>query len=428
LDGDEGTFLWCDSRGNVSGRCSSTGPNQFLVQADGGVGIGTNNPAGQLSLGDYQGGNGTSAVESFDKQLVLGGPFNLGFNTGDSVKLLISDYDNDGVSNIYPIYVEDENNRVDFYVRTKAGARTAFFGGRVGLGTKDPRARFHVTNESVVPASSALSGDDAVISANDAYLGLYSNTGGNFGSAITFKEINSETFSLENTWGIIRQTSSRGAALLFTYGTAAGPAGNAVRLHLATNGRVGIGRTPTANTLEVQGSASKLQAGSWLSNSDRRIKKHIETIHEALDTLDRVRLVTFEYTDDYRAAHPPLDQRRYMNIIAQEFQEVFPDYVKGSGERLPNGEEILQVDPYPLTIYAAAAVQELHKAVKKQRAQITALERENESIRARLDAIEGRKPAHNRLDVSRAALYPLLALLGVFGCINLTRSRKEGVR
>jgi hypothetical protein len=34
--------------------------------------------------------------------------------------------------------------------------------------------------------------------------------------------------------------------------------------------------------------------------------------------------------------------------------------VKGSGETLPDGSEILQVDTYPLTIYSAAAVQELH--------------------------------------------------------------------
>ena len=101
-------------------------------------------------------------------------------------------------------------------------------------------------------------------------------------------------------------------------------------------------------------------------------------IGSALDTLDKVRLVTFEYTDEYRAEHPSVLDRRYMNVIAQEFAEVFPDHVKGSGEKMPGSdEEILQVDPYPLTIYSAAAIQELHQVVKSQEARIAELEAAN---------------------------------------------------
>jgi len=43
--------------------------------------------------------------------------------------------------------------------------------------------------------------------------------------------------------------------------------------------------------------------------------------------------------------------------------------VKSSGETMPDGSPILQVDTYPLTIYTAAAVQELHRenqALKQQ--------------------------------------------------------------
>ena len=126
-------------------------------------------------------------------------------------------------------------------------------------------------------------------------------------------------------------------------------------------GRLGIGRTPTTNALEVNGNASKSSAGSWLSNSDRRIKTEIESIEGALDKLDQVRLVDFRYTDDYLAAHPEIEDRRYPNVIAQEFATVFPDDVKGSGQMLPDGSEVLQVDTYPLTIYSAAAIQELHR-------------------------------------------------------------------
>ena len=134
-------------------------------------------------------------------------------------------------------------------------------------------------------------------------------------------------------------------------------------------GKVGIKRTPVVNALEVEGTASKTTASSWLANSDRRIKTEIETISGALETLDQVRLVDFRYTDVYRAAHPSIEDIRYPNVIAQEFAGVFPDNVKSSGELMPDGSPILQVDTYPLTIYTAAAVQELHRqnqALKKQ--------------------------------------------------------------
>ncbi|WP_052573147.1 tail fiber domain-containing protein [Haloferula sp. BvORR071] len=129
-------------------------------------------------------------------------------------------------------------------------------------------------------------------------------------------------------------------------------------------GKIGIRRSAATNSLEVEGNASKSSAGSWLSNSDRRIKTDIQPLSGALERLDQVRLVDFRYTGSYLASHPGLQDRRYLNVIAQEFAKVFPDHVQGSGELLPDGSEILQVDTYPLTIYSAAAIQELHRENK----------------------------------------------------------------
>ncbi|MDG1363208.1 MAG: tail fiber domain-containing protein, partial [Akkermansiaceae bacterium] len=153
-------------------------------------------------------------------------------------------------------------------------------------------------------------------------------------------------------------------------------------------GRVGIGRTPTTNTLEVAGNASKSIAGSWLSNSDRRIKADVKSIAGGLETLDKVRLVDFRYTDDYLAAHPEIDDKRYPNVIAQEFAEVFPDHVKESGEFLPDGSPILQVDTYPLTIYSAVAVQELHRDSLELRKQNELLRQQLSDQEDRLDKLE----------------------------------------
>lgn len=150
----------------------------------------------------------------------------------------------------------------------------------------------------------------------------------------------------------------------------------------AFTAKMGIGRTAATNALEVEGQASKTIAGNWAANSDRRIKTDIEPITGALDKLDQVRLVDFRYSDDYRAAHPGIEDKRYLNVVAQEFAQVFPEYVQNSGEKLPDGSDILQVDTYPLTIYSAAAVQELHReneALKKKLADQEARLRKLES-------------------------------------------------
>jgi hypothetical protein len=179
------------------------------------------------------------------------------------------------------------------------------------------------------------------------------------------------------------------------------PNGGITRMYLHSaftkfQGRVGIDRDPAVNDLEINGTASKTTAGDWLANSDARIKTDVQTVRDALETLDRVRLVQFRYTDDYRAAHPKIEDRVYLNVIAQEFAQVFPEHVKSSGERLPDGSEILQVDTYPLTIYAAAGVQALHRLVRDQNDQIAALRRACAAqastlatLEARLAALEG---------------------------------------
>jgi hypothetical protein len=154
--------------------------------------------------------------------------------------------------------------------------------------------------------------------------------------------------------------------------------------------RLGLGRYPAANQLEVEGDASKSTAGSWLANSDRRIKQEIAPVTNALETLAKVRLVSFRYTDAYRAQHPGIADRRYLNVVAQEFAEVFPDAVTSSGEKLAEGgDEILQVDTYPLTIYSAAAIHELQQALDKKDNEIRELKARLEELERRFDGQSG---------------------------------------
>jgi len=166
------------------------------------------------------------------------------------------------------------------------------------------------------------------------------------------------------------------------------PTGPTRTMSLMPNGNVGIGRQPTTNTLEVEGEASKTTATAWLANSDRRIKLDIRPVEHALETIERVRPVVFRYTEEYRRAHPSVEDRDYWNVIAQEFREVFPSAVRGSGERLADGSEILQVDTYPATITALAAIKELNARLREKDAEIGGLQKETEELKARLERLE----------------------------------------
>jgi hypothetical protein len=234
--------------------------------------------------------------------------------------------------------------------------------GNVGIGTNSPQSALQVdgvitSGEAGVSDGEILLEDSAAIGNN---AGIRTNTDGDL---------------------ILRAHSTPGDIEFET--------GNpeSTRMVILQDGRVGIGRTPAANALEVEGEASKTTGGLWLVNSDRRIKKEIRTIEHALDAIDKVRLVSFEYTDNYRKDHEGIDSHRYINVIAQEFAEVFPDHVKGSGEYLPDGSEILQVDAWPLTIYSAAAVQELHKQVEAKDAEIADLTARLERMEAMMNTL-----------------------------------------
>ncbi len=93
-------------------------------------------------------------------------------------------------------------------------------------------------------------------------------------------------------------------------------------------GDVGINRTPTTNTFEVGGTASKVTAGDWLANSDARIKTDIKDLTDAVDVIQRLRPVEFRYTEEYEDQNSSIEDRPYYNFIAQEFQEVFPNQVQ----------------------------------------------------------------------------------------------------
>ncbi len=464
----DGAFVWADLNFTDF---FSTAPNQFLIRAAGGVGIGTNNPATALHVNGTVTATGFTgdgsaltrvaklgAANTFTANQTMTGSVGIGTDSpadrlhlvGQGIRARVQSTDATfagyiaknsaaewftGVGGIGGEWVLHQNSP------SSAPRLVVTTSGRVGIGTETPATALHVKtdapNAGVARFDNRHPGGFAGIyfDEDNQYRGLvgYVNSQSVFGGPGTMQmaargslvfsaepagfftermRINgtngnvgigtdtpatrltvataTASYGIEHTDGTRRLSTylstsggwfgTRGPDPLNFFVNSGGAA-----MTILTSGNVGIGRSPSANRLEVEGNASKTTASGWAANSDRRIKQDIRTVESALDTLDRVRLVSFRYTDDYRAAHPSITDRPYLNVIAQEFAEVFPDHVQSSGEKLPDGSEILQVDTYPLTIYTAAAVQELKDRVETE---VAGLRQENAALKARLERLE----------------------------------------
>jgi hypothetical protein len=90
---------------------------------------------------------------------------------------------------------------------------------------------------------------------------------------------------------------------------------------------VGINRVAAANTLEVEGNASKSTPGDWLGNSDARLKKNIRTLNSKEILLKMLLLqgVTFEWNDKVTGNYRPGGLQ--YGFTAQNIREVFPSLV-----------------------------------------------------------------------------------------------------
>lgn len=120
--------------------------------------------------------------------------------------------------------------------------------------------------------------------------------------------------------------------------------------------------------LTVNGNAGNT-TGVWVNNSDRRLKRDIKPIPNALETVLKLQGKSFRWKDPQHDAK----QGRVMGLIAQEVEPVLPQWVKNTG---PNGTK--QIEPIGDIALLIEAIKEQEREIKALKAGLEAL-REKES-------------------------------------------------
>lgn len=152
----------------------------------------------------------------------------------------------------------------------------------------------------------------------------------------------------------------RGAYMQATNRTALG---SYMNISLNPNGgNVGVGVDhPTYQFQVLTNSAGKPTSSTWSITSDIRTKTNITNYTHGLDLVRLVRLISYQYNG---VANTPAGENG-VGVIAQEFQQIFPNSVKpfSSGSDSSESEPYLGVDLHELFIANVAAVQQLDKSV-----------------------------------------------------------------
>ena len=143
--------------------------------------------------------------------------------------------------------------------------------------------------------------------------------------------------------------------------------------HLQTNGSVGVN-----GNVDVNGSVDV--TGTVHAASDARLKTNIAPLTGALDKLDQLHGISF----DWNARHQPKEPvpTRQIGLIAQDVEAVYPELVASFG---PEGYK--GVDYMRLTSVLVEAIKELKRHDEEA---LKELKQSNDDLRRRIDALERR--------------------------------------
>ena len=292
---------------------------RMTIKNDGRVGIGTSNPQ-TLSPGNtsLQLGPGSSGAQG--SEIRLESHLHNGSGNGANISYIDDD--------LY--IVNRESGPILLWTSLTERARIDS-SGRLGLGVTAPARALHV-----VTASNDIARFESNITNGSATIEL----------------------KPQSTSGLARIDVVDNACD-FSISTV----GKADALVIKNAGNVGIGTTDPAEELHVVGDIVATGDITAFYSSDRRLKKDIESIPNAVDKVKQINGVSYAWNDEY-LKDKELDgyfvREREVGVIAQEIEEVLPELVATRD----NGYKAVKYD---------RLVALLIEAVKEQQQQIDEL-------------------------------------------------------
>ncbi len=251
--------------------------------------------------------------------------------------------------------------------------------GNVGIGTTNPG--YYALNVAGTIASTGNGGIAQIFNANantavlNGIQDVQVRTGGD--TRVTFKNNGNVGIGTPNpvytldVAGTIASTGKGGIAQIFNADANTAVlngvqdvqvrTGGVTRVTFKNNGNVGIGTTNPSNILTVkQNSSTDPIADAWRTYSSRRWKINIQPIAGALDKVQRLRGVYYDWK---------VDGKHDIGLIAEEVGEVIPEVV----EYEENGEDARGLDYARLVAILIEAVKEQQKEIKELEARLNAI-------------------------------------------------------
>ena len=165
---------------------------------------------------------------------------------------------------------------------------------------------------------------------------------------------------------------------------------------------VGIDMIPTTNALEIQSEmAFKTWAGSWLANSDARLKKNIQPLspETALQRLLALEGVTYEWNDQQTGKYRPLGVQ--YGFIAQNIQKTFPTLVS------EDSQGFLQTAYGTFDAMMVESLRALYQSFQNTKTKTAALEQQFEAQSSSIADPDKNQEQQSRITAAKTSLEKL---------------------
>ena len=316
----------------------TNGTNTVRIDTSGRVGIGTVSPDSNLHAHKNSAGSassdGNAVITAENNTHCI---FQMLSPNNVSNRIMFGDPDD---ANAGEIQYNHNNN--DLSISTAGSERARLTSvGRFGIGTSAPDTSLHVIGNATFSTNSSSNNIQlrtTVNNGNDSQFRFEKARGGTGTASIV--QDNDDLGEIQFR-GYDGNSYDVGARILaevegspadgniptrFAFQTRADGGSITTRMHIGSNGRVGIATESPSEQLHVLGNI--LASGTITPNSDIAFKKDIEPLTNVLNRVKQLFGVNFRYKDN---------NEKSMGLLAQDVEKVFPELIKGEeGEKSLN--------------------------------------------------------------------------------------------